>query len=119
MHYVSTCSALCERNSNQINNGKTNDLSESLKNDAGSEYIINMKECPERIIARDNIDVEKSCNINICMRQNKQPKNSEINHCKKRKQEKAAYMRQYRSAKASPEKKAKRNEYHRNYIENL
>ena len=41
MHYVSTCSALCERNSNQINNGKTNNLSESPKNDAGSEWIIN------------------------------------------------------------------------------
>ena len=26
MHYVSTCSALCERNSNQINNEKTNYL---------------------------------------------------------------------------------------------
>ena len=104
MHYVSTCSALCERNSNQINNGKTNELSESLKNDAGSGCIINTKECPERIIARNNIDVEKSCNNNICRRKNKQPKNSEINHCKKRKQEKAAYMRQYRSAKASPEK---------------
>ena len=44
MHYVSTCSALCERNSNQINNGKTNDLSESPKNDAGSECIINTKD---------------------------------------------------------------------------
>ena len=29
IHYVSTCSALCEGNSNQINNGKTNDLGES------------------------------------------------------------------------------------------
>lgn len=64
----------------------------------------------QRIIAHDNFDVEKSCNINICTRQNKQPKKSEINHCKKRKQEKAAYMRQYKSAKASPEKKAKHNE---------
>ena len=63
IHYVSTCSALCEGNSNQINNGKPNDLSESPKNDAGSEFIINTKECPERIIAQYNIDVEKSCNI--------------------------------------------------------
>ena len=53
---------MCERNSNQINNGKRNDLSESPKNDAGSEYIVNTKERPERIIAHDNIDVEKSCN---------------------------------------------------------
>ena len=35
--------------------------------------------------------------------------NSEINDWKKREQEKAAYKRQYRSAKASPEKKAKHN----------
>jgi len=58
IHDVSTCSALCEGNSNQINNGKTNDLSESPKNDAGSESIINTKECPEKIIAHYNIDVE-------------------------------------------------------------
>lgn len=90
----------------QINNVETNDLSESPKNDAGSECFINTKECPERIITHNNIDVEKSCNIDIYTRQNKQPKSSEINHCKKRKQKKAAYMRQYRSAKASPEKKA-------------
>ena len=90
---MSTCSALCERNSNQINNGKTNDLSEAPKNDVGSECVINTKECPERIIAHCNIDVEKSCNINTCMRQNRQPKNPDKNRCKKRKQEKAAYMR--------------------------
>lgn len=52
MHYVSTCSALCERNSNQINDGKTNDLSESPRNDTGSEYIINTKECPENYCTR-------------------------------------------------------------------
>ena len=74
IHYVSTCSALCDGNSNQINIGKTNDLSEAPKNDAGScECIINTKECPERIIAHYNIDVEK-----YSPRQNKQPKNSEI-----------------------------------------
>ena len=105
---------MCEGNSNQINNGKTNDLSDAPKNDTGSEYIINTKECPDRIIAHYNF-VEKSCNVNTCMRQNKQPINSEINHCKKRKQEKAAFMRQYRPAKASPEKRAKHNEYQRNY----
>ena len=115
IHYVSTCSALCGGNSNQINNGKPNDLSESPKNDAGSEFIINTKECPERIIAQYNIDVEKSCNTNTCTRQNKQPKTSEINQSKKRKQEKAANMRQYRSAKASPKNRAKHNEYQRNY----
>ena len=49
------------------------------------------------------------------MRQNKQPENSEVNHCKKRKQEKAANMRQYRSAKASPKNRAKHNEYQRNH----
>lgn len=114
IHYVSACSALCEGNSNQINNGKTSDLSESPKNDAGSECIINAKECPERIIAHYNIDVEKYYNVNTFTRQNKQPKNSEINHCKKRKP-KTANMRKYRSAKASPEKRAKHNEYQRNY----
>ena len=114
---MSTRPALCEGNSNQINNGKPNDLSESPKNDAGSEFIINTKECPERIIAQYNIDVEKSCNINRCMRQNKQPKNSKINHCKKRKQEGAANMRQYRSAKASPIEPSIMNT--REIIENL
>ena len=81
------------------------------------KFIINTKECPERIIAQYNIDVEKSCNINRCMRQNKQPKNSEINHCKKRKQEGAANMRQYRSAKASPIEPSIMNT--REIIENL
>ena len=66
--YVPTCSALCGGNSNQINNGKTNDLSESPKNDAGSKCIINTEECPERIIAHYNIDVAKSCLILIHVR---------------------------------------------------
>ena len=69
----------------QFNNEKTNNLSESPKNDARNECIINTKECPERIIAHNNIDVEKSCNINICTRQNKQPKNSEIKQLQKEK----------------------------------
>ena len=73
----------------------------------------------DHIIIQAVADVENSCNININKQnkqtwQNKQPENLEINHCKKREKEKAVSMRQYRSAKASPEENAKHNEYQRN-----
>ena len=60
-------------------------------------------------------DMGNSCNANLSTNQNKITQTCELNNNRKRRQDRAAYMRQYRITNVSQEKMAKHNEYQRNY----
>ena len=98
MHYVSLCSALCSQNSIQIDKGN---FGASLVNDPRENNSTQSLEM------ESDRDMGNSCNANLSTYQNKITQTCELNNNRKRRQDRAAYMRQYRITNVSPEKNGK------------
>ena len=106
VHYVSSCSALCSQNSNEIDKDR---FSTSVLNDPMED------DNTQSLQTESDRNVANSCNGNLSTSQNKITETCELSNSRKRQQKRAANMRQYRMTNISPEKKAKRNENQRNY----
>lgn len=107
IHYILTCSEFSERNSNQIDTGDLCiDSCKSTESIQKRKCNSNIKEYQKKILSENGIDSENACNING---------ECETSKTKKRKEQKAYYMRQYRAAKSSIEEKERQRIYKKNY----
>ena len=96
VHYVSSCSALCGQNSNEIDKDH---FSTSVLNDRMED------DNTQSLQTESDRNVANSCNGNLSTNQNKITETCELSNNRKRQQKRAAYMRQYRMTNISPEKR--------------